>query len=226
MTEVYLKYEAAMPIGVKGYWGDLCTHIFADIMYWTGETDEEINNEEDEGVVIGSMTWVTYNQALARVHGVNMTDIPFLAMQNNSEALFELDYTNITKETINEIGAASNPNITLLIHFGIIAEFRNKGLGEKVLKGFIEQMTGICGYVVVARNEPAQFGKYYSDDSRFTKQIMGLDSLEKDPEKAQWKLNAFWQRCGFKQFKNFANVFICNVDKVVSELFKPKAPAV
>lgn len=55
---------------------------------------------------------------------------------------------------------------------------------------------------------------------------MALDGLEKDPEKAQWKLNAFWQRCGFKQFKNYDNVFICNVDKVMSEFFQLKASAV
>lgn len=222
MYEVYLKYNVTMPIGVKGYWGDLCPHTFADIVYWTGETDEDINNEEDEGVEIGSMTWVTYNQALAMVHGVNMTDVPFLTMQDNREALFELDYTNITQETINEIGAASNPNIVLLIHFGISADYRNKGLGEEVLKGFIEQMKGNCGYIVIAHNEPPQF----KPKSLYPQKGIALDNLEKDPEKAQWKLNAFWQRCGFKQFKDYENVFICNVDQAVQEYQKAKAPAI
>jgi hypothetical protein len=41
--------------------------------------------------------------------------------------------------------------------------------------------------------------------------------LEKDPEKAQWKLNAFFQRCGFRLFKNYDNVFVCNVDQVVAD---------
>ena len=222
MYELYLKYDVTMPIGVKGYWGDLCPHTFADIMYWTGETDDDINDEEDEGSKIGTITWATYNQSLAMVHGIDMTDVPFLSMQAHSQALFDLDYTNISQETIDEIGAASNFNIVLLIHFGISADFRNKGLGEEVLKGFIEQMKGMCGYIVIAHNEPAQL----DPNSLYPRMGIELDSLEKDPEKAQWKLNAFWQRCGFKQFKNYDNVFICNVDKVVSELFKAKAPAV
>lgn len=49
MYEVYLKYDVTMPIGIKGYWGDLCPHTFADIKYWTEETDDEINDDEDEG---------------------------------------------------------------------------------------------------------------------------------------------------------------------------------
>lgn len=214
--ELYLKYEAAMPIGVKGYWGDLCPHLSADIMYWTDENGADINDDEVEGNKIGSITWTYYNQALAMAHGVNMAHIPFLSMQRHKKALFDLDYTNINKETIEEIGAASNPNIAMIIHFGIEAAWRNKGLGEEILKGFIEQMTGICGYIVIAHNEPAQFGKYYSF-SEETKQSMALDSMEQDPEKAQWKLNAFWQRCGFKQFKNHDNVFICNVEKTVRD---------
>lgn len=42
MHEMYLKYEVTMPLDVKGYWGDLCPHTFADIMYWTVETEEDL----------------------------------------------------------------------------------------------------------------------------------------------------------------------------------------
>jgi predicted acetyltransferase len=223
MHELYLKYDEMMPIGVKGYWGDLCPQTFADIMYWTGENDADINNEEDEGTWIGTISWATYNQALAMVHDVNMTHVPFLMMQNGrKEALLDLDYTLISQETINETGAASNPNIVVLIHFGISAAFRNKGLGEEVLKGFIEQMKGKCGYVVIVNNTPAQC----DPNSLYPLKGIELDGLEKDPEKAQWKLNAFWQRCGFRQFKNYDNVFICNVDQAVAEQQKAKATAV
>jgi hypothetical protein len=221
--ELYLKYDETMPIGVKGHWGNLCPHTFADIMYWSGNNDDDdINDEEDEGTRIGKMTWVTYNQSLAMVHGVNMTNVPPMYMQRNKEALFDLDYTHMSKETIDEIGAASNPNIVVLIHFGISADWRNKGLGEEILKGFIEQMKGKCGYVVIVHNVPAQC----DPNSLYPKQGVELDDLEKDPEKAQWKLNAFWQRCGFRQFKNYHNVFICNVDQAVTEHRKAGAPAI
>lgn len=70
-------------------------------------------------------------------------------------------------------------------------------------------MKGKCGYIVFAHNEPAQL----NPKSMYPRMGIELYNLEKDPEKAQWKLNAFWQRCGFKQFKNYDNVFICNVEQ-------------
>jgi GNAT superfamily N-acetyltransferase len=225
--ELFLKYNESMSIGLHGHWGNLCKHTWADIMHWTGETDDEINDEENEGTKIGLMTWITYNQALAKVHNVNMTHVAILKMlQGNRKALPDLDYINISQETIEAIGVTSNPNIVILIHFGISADYRNKGLGEEVLKGFIEQMLGKCGYIVIVHNEPAQFGKLNGPDSLYAKQGVELDSLEKDHEKAQWKLNAFWQRCGFRQFKDYENVFICNVEQTVSELLKAKEPAI
>ena len=42
MYELYLKYDQTMPMGVKGYWGELCPHLFADIMYWTDEIGADI----------------------------------------------------------------------------------------------------------------------------------------------------------------------------------------
>lgn len=226
--ELYLKYDAQMGIGLRGHWGNLFQYTRADIMYWTDKEEADDNEDEDEGegTKIGFITWATYNQALAMAHGVTMTGVPLVKMQYNSEALMKLDYTHISQETIDEIGAASNPNIVILIHFGISVDWRNKGLGEEILKGFIEQMKGKCGYVVIVNNEPAQCGEQNSPNSPYATRGVSLDSLEKDAEKAQWKLNAFWQRCGFKQFKDNENVFICNVDQAVQELLKAKAFAV
>jgi hypothetical protein len=218
--ELYLKYDETMVIGLHEHWSDLCLHTFADIMHWTDNDEIDINDDEDQGTKIGFIVWATYNQALAMVHGVNMTHVPALC---NKKPLLELDYTQISQDTINEIGAASNPNIVMLYHFGISAAWRNKGMGEEVLKGFIEQMKGKCGYIVIMNREPAQCGKH---TSLYTNRGVELDSLEEDPEKAQWKLNAFWQRCGFKQFKDHDNVFICNVDEAVAERWKAKRPAI
>lgn len=208
---MYLKYESAIDIGLHGYWGELVEHTWADIMYWTNKDDDDDENKEED-IRIGFMKWATYNQALARVYGVNMSDILYLA---NRKPLLELDYNNITQETIDILGPALNPNIVMLYGIGISAAWRNKRLGEEVVKGFIEKMKGKCGYIIITANTPAQFGKHGGPDSSYSKQGIELESLEKDHEKAQWKLNAFWQRCGFKQFKNYDNVFICNVDKAV-----------
>ena len=212
--ELYLKYEASICIGLHGHWGNLCDHNWADIMYWANSENDDEVDDEYEGTKIGIITWVAYNQVLAKAHDVNMSDVRFFTLlKGNRKALFDLDYTNISQETIAEIGAASNPNFVLLTHFGISSEYRNKRLGEELLKGFIEQMKGKYGYIVIIHNEPAQFTENNDTEGFYEIRGVRLDDLETDAEKAQWKLNAFWQRCGFKQFKNYDNVFICNVDE-------------
>jgi hypothetical protein len=223
--ELYLKYDTSMTLGLNGHWGNLCNYTRADIMYWTrkGDIDEE---PEDVRIKIGFMAWLTYNQALAMMHGLSMSQVRPMIFQYNKKALMELDCTNLSQDTIDEIGAATNPNIVILIHFGISAHMRKKRLGEEVLKGFIEQMLGICGYIVLLHNVPEQLDKNNGPDGLYAKQSVELDNLEKDPEKAQWKLNAFWQRCGFKQFKNYENVFVCNVEQTVQELVKAKASVI
>ena len=219
--DLYLKYDIDQNLNINDYYiGELCDHIFADIIYEPDDAVDEAEDEEDderEDTKIGFVSWVHYNQALAMVYGVNMTQIPFLTMRSNSKALMELDYTLISQETIDEVGAATNPNIMVLIHFGISAAWRNKGIGEQALKGIIKQMKGKCGYIVILNCEPQQCGKYTGSDSLYEIQGVELAGLEQDPEKAQWKLNAFFQRCGFRLFKNYDNVFVCNVDQAVTE---------
>jgi hypothetical protein len=153
-----------------------------------------------------------------------MTDVPILTLQYNKKALMELDYTRISPETIDEIGAATNPNIMVLHHFGISAAWRNKGIAQQALKGIIKQMKGKCGYIVILHSRPEQCGKDTGPDSLYEIRGVELAGLEKDPEKAQWKLNAFFQRCGFRQFKNYDNVFVCNVDQVVTDRIMVKHP--
>ena len=215
---LFLKYDVNLDLNINDkYVGALCDDVFADIMY---EPDDPINDAEDdecEGTKIGFVKWLHYNQVLAMSYGLNMTEIPLLKFQINKKAIMELDFTCISQETIDEIGAATNPNIMVLHHFGISAAWRNKGIGEQALKGIIKQMKGKCGYIVISNGEPEQLGKYTGPDSLYEMQGVELAGLEKDPEKAQWKLNAFFQRCGFRQFKNYDKVFVCNVDQVVKE---------
>jgi hypothetical protein len=167
-------------------------------------TEEAVDNAEaddPERTKIGFVSWLHYNQALAMAYGVNMTQFRQLTFMYNTKALMELDYTHISQETIDEIGAASNPNIMVLHHFGISAAWRNKGIGEQVLKGIIKQMKGKCGYIFIG-SIPEQYEESTISDSIYKKQGVTLAGLEKDPEKAQWKLNAFFQRCEFRLFKN------------------------
>jgi hypothetical protein len=214
---LYLKYEASLDLNINDESGYVFDNVFASIMHVTDKAVANAKGDEPESTKIGFVSWAYYNQALAKAYGVNMTQSPYFTLRINSKALLELDYTRISLETIDEIGAATNPNIIILLHFGISAAFRNKGIGEQVLKGLIKQMKGKCGYIIILDSEPQQFGKYRDTVPLYEVQGVELDDLEKDPEKAQWKVNAFLQRCGFRLFKNYDNVFVCNVDQVVQE---------
>jgi hypothetical protein len=218
---LYLKYDVNLDLNINDDdMGTLCERVFASIMH---VTDEAVNNAEDdvpERTKIGFVSWLYYNQALAMSYGLNTTEVPLLKFKYNKKALKELDFTCISPETIDEIGAATNPNIMLLQHFGISAAYRNKGIAEQALKGIIKQMKGKCGYIVILKSEPVQCGNDAGPDSLYEVQGVELAGLEKDPEKAQWKLNAFFQRCGFRLFKNYDNVFVCNVDQVVVPEYK------
>jgi predicted acetyltransferase len=124
----------------------------------------------------------------------------------------ELDYSLISQETIDEIGLATNPNILVLEDFGISSDWRNKGIGVQVLKNLIKQMKGKYGYMIITEPKPAQFLSS-SENGTYYRKNVSLKELEKDPEKAQLKLNGFFQRCGFRLFKDYPNVFICNIDQ-------------
>lgn len=183
--------------------------LIAEIMYETKVPVANPDNREAKSSRIGFVQLLDYQHAKAC--GVDMT--PFRGV------MLELDHNFISQDTIDEVGTAINPNIMVLLHFGISAAWRNKGFGEQVLKDLILQMRKKCGYLVIY-SEPAQHGDFTGPNSIYKKQRVELAGLETDPEKAQWKLNAFFLRCGFRLFKNYDNVFICNVKQAVAEHMK------
>jgi hypothetical protein len=77
----------------------------------------------------------------------------------------------------------------------------------------MKQMKGQYGYMIIIKPEPAQFSEHCKEV--YSRWGVEMDGLEKDPEKAQWELNAFFQRCGFRLFKNYNDVFVCNIEQAV-----------
>lgn len=208
--DLYLKADGRLKFNlIKDRRGEYFSTHFATIFYSA--------DDDDKVTKIGFIQLLYYNQASAMANGISMSEVPFMALKLGFKALKELDYTHITTETINEIGEATNPNIMIISRFGISAEYRNKGIGEQLLKGFVRQLKGKCGYVVILYGTPAQCVGREENNSIYENRGVELAGLEKDPEKAQWKLNAFFQRCGFRLFKNFDTVFICNVDQAVPD---------
>jgi hypothetical protein len=167
---------------------------------------------DDNGDKIGSIIWFNYKQELAIANGVNMTKQPYITSKPGHAILFELDYTNISQETINEIGDSSNLNIAIIFSVCLSAAYSYKEMGVKIMKRFIEQMKGKCGYIIIQPFEPVQL-----KPSQYLIEGMTLDGVEDDYEKAQYQLKAYWLRCGFKLFKNYDNVFICNVNQAVQK---------
>src|SRR5690349_10692611 len=108
---LYLKFNGTFDLNINDYLGGVCDTTFADIMYETDEDTEAAEDDFYEGMKIGFVTLVEYNQALAKEYGINMNQIPYITLRKNSKALMELDYSRISQETIDEIGAVTNPNI-------------------------------------------------------------------------------------------------------------------
>jgi hypothetical protein len=223
---LYLKYSKKQNLDINKS-GRMCENTFGEIFHATDEAvDNAAEDEDPEGTKIGFLHFTYYNQALAMSSGLSITDSRELTLMTNSEALSYLDHTLISGDTIDEIGPVTNPNIIVLLHFGISAAWRSKGIGEQVLKGLVKQMKGECGYMVVLNGQPQQHTDYTGPDSLYGIHGIELSGLEEDPDKAQWKLNAFFQRSGFRQFKNYDNVFVCNVDQSVPGPWKARQPAV
>lgn len=213
--DLYLYYNVDMDLNINNDTRKTNDHFFANIMHETDEAIENAGNGEAERTRVGFIQLLRYNQVLAREYGVNMTDNPDVAMQPGREALMELDYMFITRETVDEVGAPYNPNILILDQFGISAAWRNKGIGEQALKGFMKQMKGKYGYMLIINPKPAQLEEHEVIKRFYKEQGIEMDDLENKPAKAQMKLNAFFQRCGFRLFKNYDNIFICNIDQAV-----------
>lgn len=209
--DLYFNYDVHMDLNINNDTCKMSDHIIADIYHGPDYL-------EATHTCIGFIQLLRYNQALAMTYGVNMSQDSFMSMQPGSGALMELDYTRITPETIDEIGAPYNPNILILVRFGISTAWRNKGIGEQALKGFMKKMKGKYGYMIIANPKPAQFEEDEVCKEVYNEQRIEMDGLEQDPEKAQLKLNAFFQRCGFRLFKNYDNVFICNIERAVPML--------
>jgi hypothetical protein len=214
---LYLKYELDLNLDINADSGSLRKTIFADIMHQKRTAVANAKDDEPERTRIGFVHMIHYHQALAMAYGLNMTQFRDITLSVRSKVLLELDYTLITQETIDEVGVVTNPNIIVLVNFGISAAYRNKGMGEQFLKGLVKQMKGFCGYIVILNSEPVQFADRTQQNIIYENQGVALTGLEKDREKAQFKLNAFFQRCGFRSFKNYENAFICNVDQVVPD---------
>lgn len=157
-----------------------------------------------EDVKIGQMVFdiVLLNHFLE--NGLMLKDI----CQANSELCeFSKLYFDFETEEFNDRFNHITNNSIMLGDFCIIKEFkllpgfRGKGIGPKILKDLYLRFSSSIDLIVI-KSTPFQLKKkHYNDiqhsDEEFL-QAMTFDDLEFDEETAQLKLNAFFQRLGFK----------------------------
>jgi len=89
---LYLKYDADLDLNINDESSEVCDDIFAFIMH---ETDEAVNaaeNDEPERTQIGFVSWLNYNQVLAKAYGVNMTQLPYITFLYLINDIYPFDH--------------------------------------------------------------------------------------------------------------------------------------
>lgn len=103
-----------------------------------------------------------------------------------------------------------NPNICIITELEIVAAYRRKGIGKKVVKDICNRFEGSCGLFVV-QAYPIQFERRSEDTtSPNWSEKMKLDTLEKDFEKSFYQLKAFYQKIGFDHIDGFDELMFLN----------------
>lgn len=97
-------------------------------------------------------------------------------------------------------------NICLITELELLPGFRGKNIGSKIIKDLYNRFSEGVGLFVI-KSVPFQSSMvtkiksgYYEDDE-FSK-AMKYEDLEFDEEIAQYKLNAFFQKLGFRYLSN------------------------
>ena len=103
-------------------------------------------------------------------------------------------------------------DLCIITDYELLPGFRGKRLGSKILKDLYTRFNNCTGAIIIKAipfqqtiNEKVKSGNYEED--AFTR-AMNFEDAEFDEETAQLKLNAFFQRSGFKYLAN--NYFYIN----------------
>lgn len=188
--------------------------IFVDIMihgYNDEDNDHSFNTREEK---IGYLQLHYYNLMLALNNGFNIFDAFDRSMHTveMGEILIDMDTGEIKEEITDQIGDVFYSNILVIHDFGIFPAYRNRGIGERVLKSLLKYYQGRCG-VIALKSFPKQHeGDRVLGEDIELKSKMELHLLEAKKTTAQQKLNTFYKKCGFTRLKKNSNFFVFNLD--------------
>ena len=90
-----------------------------------------------------------------------------------------------------------NPNILFINRIELLPQFRGHGIGKKAIKDICHRFS-CAGELVVVKAFPLQFEqKVFNYTKQWDKQ-MKFQQLERDEEKATYKMYSYYQSLGFQ----------------------------
>jgi GNAT superfamily N-acetyltransferase len=131
----------------------------------------------------------------------------FTNQEFNSDILFFFDDMLICRD------------LCIIHQLELLPQYRRKGLGKKMVKDIVNRFGSACD-LFVAETFPLQF----ENDSFLPKddwyQKMRFDLLDKDFEKSDYLLKAFYQSVGFQYIENYTDLMFLNSVKINEKLNK------
>lgn len=172
----------------------------------------EIDHDTDKQTIVGKVCLKILLIGEALNKGVNVYDIfdteeyPY-RIGSRIYDFEEQDYNSIIERFYNQ--EIFPLDLCIIQRFEIIEQYRGKGIGKIVLENIRKRFASSCG-LFVAQTYPIQFELANSDFLLNEKNKMKLGNLDKDYEKAFYKLKAFYQNSGFHHIKGYNDLMFSN----------------
>ncbi len=126
------------------------------------------------------------------------------ALFDIGQDIFDFDKNQMKDEIIGHFEEfPMNSDICIIERLEIIPAYRGKNLGKKMLKDIYNRFNGSCGFFVL-KAFPLQFEPRLENKVNIWDENLKLKELEKDEEKARYKLIHFYQQCGFELIPDFS----------------------
>lgn len=188
--EYYLQIEYNMISNVSGYDPDRYVNKY-HIKVSARTLEEDTYEEVGRGFVVLILDGLAIN------HHYNLFDVFDFsqATLELGERIYDFEQRQIN-EDLQQFFEYDfiNSNILLLERLELIKRFRGLGLGKKVIKDIIERFSG-CAGLIALKAFPLQFERIGHLNESWVERI-GLGDLEKDEEKAKYRLYNYYQSIG------------------------------
>jgi GNAT superfamily N-acetyltransferase len=103
-------------------------------------------------------------------------------------------------------------DLCFIHHLELLPDYRRQGIGKKMIKDIVNHFSSSCD-LFVAETFPMQFEKISNIEADDWYQKMRYDLLDKDFEKSDYLLKAFYQSVGFQYIENYPDLMFLNASK-------------